>query len=171
MAEGEAGRPRRDAPLSDRDRRIERRKACSTDADQIPQGAQGPHQRPGDLGWTLRSASSGSKRSSRSASPRARSRPRAAALTRHMKRRGGSGSASIRTCRYRRSRSRCAWVRARARRSSGLPRQAGAHLVRDRRGIRGACARGAYARRRQAAIKRASSSASQSRLRSDHEGG
>ncbi len=65
MAEGDAGPPAPRRGLRKR-RRIKRHAA--TDAHEVPQGAQGPHSRHRDLGQRARpSASSGSRRSSRSA--------------------------------------------------------------------------------------------------------
>ena len=53
MAEGDAGRPRRDALLSARTTRKDQqglRRHAATDAHEVPQGAQGPDQGPRDLG-------------------------------------------------------------------------------------------------------------------------
>ena len=81
MAEGRRGpsAPRRRLSVGNAGSEKRRQSHAATDAHQVPQGAQGPHPRPCDRGHRPRLRPvSGSRRWSRSASPRARSRRRAA---------------------------------------------------------------------------------------------
>src|SRR6476469_7164531 len=151
MAGGEASAARR--TLSDRDRRIRKAKShAATDADEIPQGAQRPHQGPRDLGGgpcvrPVRTQGTGARARHRAADrgSAARAHPAHEAcgtgLDPHLSGRAGVEEAA---------RSSHGFGQGRAG-IGGRPRQARAHPVRDRRGIGCDRARGADACRRQAA--------------------